>query len=306
MTTYDLLSKTELIIEKIVLSQANLTDIAVQAARTLGLNPGDVLVVDYRHEVLTLDVLDACVNAYQIVGKKELLLEALGRISGVTVSAETSIRSNGMLGWIDLDRDSAQQALRQAEKMAVEIMDNLSKRVMVFSTGGEVAAGQVQDTNTPAIRDGLTAQGYRVTAGPTLKDDRMLIAAKLRAAAEDGGYALIVTTGGVGAEDKDQTVEAVKTLDPEAAAPYICHFEVGTGRHVKDGVRIAVGRYLGSLIVALPGPNDEVKAGLKVLIQGLQEKQDKEVLAGNIAAELREILRGKMARRHPNTSANLS
>jgi len=298
MTDYDLLKKTELVIEKINLNQANLTDIAVQAAQALGLKQNDVLVVDYRDETLTLDILDACVNANQIVGKKELLLQNLGRVSGVTVSSETAIRSNGMLGWIDLDRDSAQEALRQAEKMAADILDNVSKRVIVFSTGGEVAAGQVQDTNTPAIREGLTARGYRVTAGPTLKDDMVLIAAKLREAADYGGYGLIITTGGVGAEDKDQTVEAVKTLDPEAATPYICRYEIGTGRHVKDGVRIAVGRYMGSLIVALPGPNDEVKAGLTVLAQGLADKQDKHVLAENIAGALREILRKKMNGRH--------
>jgi len=31
---------------------------------------------------------------------------------------------------------------------------------------------------------------------------------------------------------------SVLALDPEAAAPYICRFQKGTGRHHKDGVRI--------------------------------------------------------------------
>jgi len=40
-------------------------------------------------------------------------------------------------------------------------------------------------------------------------------------------------------------------------------------------------------------------------VQGLKDKQDKQVLAENIAAALREVLRGKMARHHQNTPDNL-
>jgi len=169
---------------------------------------------------------------------------------------------------------------------------------MVFSTGAEVARGQIEDTNTPAIAQQLSAAGYKVTQGETLKDDRFFIAAKLREAAEYGGYALIVTTGGVGAEDKDHTVEAVKDLDSEAATPYICHFKIGTGRHVKDGIKIAVARSNDTLMVALPGPNDEVMASLSILVEGLKAGLDKHLLAENLAANLREILREKTTHRH--------
>ena len=89
-------------------------------------------------------------------------------------------------------------------------------------------------------------------------------------------------------------MEAVSALDAEAATPYICHFEVGTGRHVKDGIKIGVGNYNGTLIVALPGPNDEVRASLDVLVEGLKTNTDKHVLAERIAATLRDILREKM------------
>ena len=164
---------------------------------------------------------------------------------------------------------------------------------MVFSSGTEVARGQIEDTNTPAIAQHLSGAGYKVTEGEILPDDRVFIAAKLREIAEYGGFGLIVTTGGVGAEDKDHTVEAIKDLDSEAATPYICHFRIGTGRHVKDGIKIAVGQYNDTLIVALPGPNDEVKASLNVLVKGLGAKQSKHLLAENLAANLREILRKK-------------
>ena len=216
----------------------------------------------------------------------------------MSVCRDTSIHSDGMLGWIAMDEEAAKQALRQSEQMVSEMLRNISKRVIVFSTGGEVADGQIEDTNMPVITQCLVAEGYKVTQGPTLKDDELIIAARLREAAEYGGYGLIITTGGVGAEDKDHTVEAVKALDPAAATPYICRFEIGTGRHVKDGIKIAVGQYNGTLIVSLPGPNDEVKASLDVLVDGLKTEQAKQILADNIAANLRDILREKMSRHH--------
>jgi len=293
MKTHDLLTKTELKIEKIFLHNANLTEIAVQVAEILNLNRNEVLVVDYHDASLTLDILNTCVNAYNIVGKKQQLLKGLGRLPGVSVSAETGVFSDGMLGWIAMDREPAAKALRRSEQMAAEILQNISRRVMVFSTGAEVARGQIEDTNTPAIMQYMATAGYKVTQGETLKDDRLFLAARLREVAEYGGYGLIVTTGGVGAEDKDHTVEAIRDLDPEAATSYICHFKIGTGRHVKDGIKIAVGQHNDTLMVALPGPNDEVMASLSILVEGLKANLDKRLLAENLAANLREILRKK-------------
>jgi molybdenum cofactor synthesis domain-containing protein len=295
MYSHNLLHKTEIKIENIFLDKANLSVIAANFADILDINKGDVMVVDYRNETMTLDVLNKNVNAHNIIGKKDQLLARLRSLPGVRVSEETSFQSDGMLGWIAMEEGMGKQALCRSEQIASEILINISKRVVVFSTGGEVADGRIEDTNTPAIMQCLTSEGYKVTRGQTLKDDKFFIAAKLREAAEHGGYALIITTGGVGAEDKDHTVEAVLTLDPDAATSYICHFQIGTGRHVKDGIRIAVGQYNGTLIVALPGPNDEVNASLGVLIDGLKATHEKQILAENIAINLREILRNKMS-----------
>jgi len=155
MAEFDLLRKTELRIENILLEKANLTDIATKVAETLGLNQSEVLVVDYRDKAMTLDILNSCVNAYNIVGKKEQLLGTLGGLSGVSVSAETSIHSDGMLGWIAMDEKDAKQALHQSELIVEGIMRNISKRAIIFSTGGEVASSQIEDTNTPTISQRL-------------------------------------------------------------------------------------------------------------------------------------------------------
>ncbi len=298
MTQFDLLRKTELKINRILLKNANLTDVAANVADTLGLAHREVVVVDYRDESITLDILNGCVNAYNIVGKKEQLLDKLGTLPGVHVSDEANVRSDGMLGWISLDEEPAKQALLKSEQMVSEIMSNIARRVIVFSSGAEVAEKQIADTNTPTIMKHLESEGYKVSEGNTLKDDKLYIYSKLREAADIGGYGVIITTGGVGAEDKDQTVEAIKELDSEAATPYICYFKIGTGRHVKDGIKIAVGKYNDTLIIALPGPNDEVKASLNIIVKGLKNDCSKTVLAENIAGNLRKILREKVSNHH--------
>lgn len=297
---WDLLNKTEIVIEPISLRRANLNSIAAAVADVLNMERSQVLVVDLRGKTLTLDILKKHVDAHDIVGKQAELLHRLAGLPGVEVSEAAAVRSHGMLGWIALDGEEARRCLERSEAMAREIGQRLSRRVVVFSTGTEVADGLIEDTNRPVIEQRMTEAGYEVTQGNTLPDDEALIAAGLRQAIESGGYGLVITTGGVGAEDKDHTVEAILELDPDAAAPYICRFEKGTGRHEKDGVRIAVGRMDGTLIVALPGPNDEVRAGMDVLAGGMAPDLDKHVLAGEIAGRLRAILQEKMKHRHPH------
>jgi molybdenum cofactor synthesis domain-containing protein len=295
MTQFDLLRKTELRIEQIMLENADLNDIAATVAETLGMSHNDVLVTDIRDDSMTIDILKECVDAYNIVGKKNKLLQRLSELHGVSITERTSIGSEGMLGWIAFDDRETRQALKRSEKMADQIRERISRRAVVFCTGPELANGQIKDTNTPAIMTKLETEGYSVVQGPTLRDDELHIAASLRQAVDNDGYGLVITTGGVGAEDKDRTVEAVLAIDPEAAAPYICRYRKGTGRHYKDGVRIAVGQAAETLIVALPGPNDEVKSSLDVLVNGLKAKLDKNVLAEELASNLRKVLRKKMA-----------
>jgi molybdopterin biosynthesis enzyme MoaB len=103
----------------------------------------------------------------------------------------------------------------------------------------------------------------------------------------DEGFGLILTSGGVGAEEKDCTVEGLLRVDPSAATPYIVKFEPGTGRHVKDGVRIAVGKLGISWLVALPGPTREVQIGLDQLLEGLDKGWDEKQMAEHIASALR-------------------
>lgn len=297
MMEYDLLDKRELLIENISLSEANLNDIAAVVADTIGIDRKDVLVIDVRDEVVSLDILRKQVDPHLFAGRQKEMLQNLAKVPGVTISDKTEVTSRGMLGWISAD-DGAEGAeirasLERAELAAREIQENVSRRVMVFSSGIEVETGQIEDTNTPMIANRLEQEGFVVKQGGTLKDDEILFSAMLREAIGNG-FGTIITTGGVGAEDKDCSVEAILRLDPEAATPYLVTFEVGKGRHVKPGIRIGVGRTDGAMLIALPGPNDEVGACLETLVAGMNSKLGKEQLAGDLAQLLKNRFREKM------------
>lgn len=289
---HQLLEKTELRIEHIDLRGADLTHLAAAVAATLGIPGDDVLVIDVRDDRLALDVHRTTLDPYAVVGRQAELLAALDRLPGVTVTERTTVAAEGVLGWIADDPARGRRALDRAQRLAADVTRTIARRAAVFPTGAEVIAGQIRDTNTPFLAEALGAAGYTVTASPALPDDVDRIAMGLAEAGEQRGFGLVVTTGGVGAEDKDATVEALLRLDPHAAAPDICTFPPG-GRHRKPGVRIAVGRVGTALVVMLPGPHDEVRLGAAAFVAGLRAGFDDRTLAESIAHVLRDRLRTK-------------
>lgn len=294
MAKYDLLDKTELSIDGILLENANLVQIADVVAEVFGIKRNDLLVTDVRGENLVIDILKRGLGSENIVGKEGQLLQSLSKLPGVRMREDARVDSRGLLSWVSLDPVAVKEALEESARMAERIRERLATTVVVFTTGAELANGQVMDTNSPAIRDKLSSEGYSVSFGPTLKDDEYYISAHLRQRAEEG-YNLVITTGGVGAEDKDRTIEAVLLVDPDAATPTVVKYQLGVGRHVhKDTVRIAVGQLFDTLIVALPGPTDEVLLGIDALVKGLAANgTGKGVLAEDIAAVLRKRLHEK-------------
>jgi hypothetical protein len=282
----NLLQKTELWIKGISLKNARLDDIAHQVAGVLELEPNEVLVVDVRDDHIVLDILRQILKASQIAGKGQEILRRVAEVPGVTLSEEASLHSEGALGWVCLDQTDYGPALEKAQQMGEEIRRRVARRAIVFSTGFEVQKGLIADTNFPLIEDRLRKEGYTVYPGGVLPDHVGTIAYRLQRALDEG-FGLILTSGGVGAEEKDCTVEGLLRVDPSAATPYIVKFEPGTGRHVKDGVRIAVGKVGISRIVALPGPTREVQIGLDQLLEGLDKGWDEKQMAEHIASALR-------------------
>ena len=293
---YNLLDKHELMIEGAFLDGANLNELAGIVAEEIGIASEDVLVIDVRNGSVALDVLQSCLDPERFVSKESRLLERLSSIKGVTLAPNARITSNGMLGWIagdESDIEESSAGIVRSKELGRQIKQAVSRRVIVFPTGTELKSGEVEDTNSPLIMQKFAEAGFSVEKGQVIPDDLYLFSGKLRLAAEDG-YGVAITTGGVGAEDKDYSVEAIQMLDAGACTPYIAKFHAGHGRHSKDGIRIGVGQLGLTVYIALPGPNDEVAVCIDTVVRGVCEGWSKEILAHEIAKLLRSRLQEKI------------
>lgn len=284
---YNLLEKTELWIAPVKINGVDLGACARTAAKVLGLDPDEIMVTDVLENTMTLDVLVPAVQAEKIVGRGKALLEALSAVSGVNITPETQIHSEGILGLVTLEENLGSEVLERSSEMIAQIEERIERRCLVFATGAEILSGQVRDTNTPFLIKALKSEGYDPIQGPTLADKAHEIAHVFRKSAASG-YGILITTGGIGAEGKDQTLEALELVDAYACMPYILKFRQGQGRHRKPGVRIGVGVLEAAKIICLPGPHDEVELAWPVLREGLKGKWVKKVLAEALANELRQ------------------
>lgn len=288
----NLLEKTELWINDVRLDHCDLNQIAQVAAGVLNLEREKVLVVDVRDDHITLDILKETVNSRDILGKEEQLLSELAEIPGVFLGEQAGIHSEGILGLIAMPKQVIEDSLQRSEEMVQQIQERIARRVKVFPTGFEVKQGLIKDTNSPMLLEAFRQRGYQASPGDVIEDDMDDVYFNLFNAVEQG-YGLVITTGGVGAEDKDHTVEGILQLDPAAATPWLVKYQKGSGRHCKEGVRIAVGKVDQTLMIALPGPNDEVKIAMEVIFNELPQQTDKHILAEKIAEALRHKLKAE-------------
>lgn len=290
----NLLEKTELKIYGLGLNKVNLNEVATVAAEVLGLPSDKVLVVDVREDHICLDLLVQTIELEQIAGKEKSLLAALRNVEGLEIPENAYVDSAGIMGIIGCEESEAPDIAARVELLGSEVERKVLSRAKVFATGFEVARKMIEDTNSPYLMEMLVNQGYAAQFGGTLADSKSAIRLNLQDAA-DSGFGLVITTGGVGAEDKDFSVEAVLALDPEAATPWIAKFRQGTGRHVKEGIRIAVGQLGLTTFICLPGPHDEVVAASEALRTHCSGGHiDKHALAVSIARILHKKLHEKM------------
>lgn len=284
---YSLLNKTELRLTEVYLQDCDLSAIARTVASVLGLPADRVFVIDVREDHIALDLLVQSMEHSQFVGKETDLLQAVGSLPGVRLGSHAGVHSEGVLGMIALTPAEGMQVAKKSLQMGQEIQSSVRRRVKVFPTGFEVIERMIEDTNTPYLVKTLGEADCIVHAGDPLPDDVDVIAGAFRRAVE-AGFGWIITTGGVGAEDKDFSVEALLRVCPDAATPYIVKFGEGGHRHVKDGIRIGVGKVGLSYIVTFPGPHDEVRLCTDMLLSQLLADPDPIVLAEQIAHGLRE------------------
>ncbi|OGA76074.1 MAG: hypothetical protein A3G81_23365 [Betaproteobacteria bacterium RIFCSPLOWO2_12_FULL_65_14] len=285
----NLFSKRELFIHGVELNGINLDEIAAVVANELALPEHEVVVVDARADLLTLDILNPEIGIERVAGRGPALLQAISRIPGVKVLPGAEIHSEGVLGLVNLPAENAASLPTVVTVMDRQIRASVARRALVLPTGTEIIGGQVRDTNTPFLIDLLESEGFSAEAGPAVADDLDSVIGALSEASLKG-YGVVVTTGGTGAESKDYVIEAILALDPGAATPYVVHYHRGQGRHSKDGVRLAVGCMELTTFVALTGPHREVRLVAATMVRGLKDGMSNSQLAEDMANLLRADL----------------
>jgi molybdenum cofactor synthesis domain-containing protein len=292
MTEVELIDKTEVWVDGAVLRDADLEVLAAAAAGALGLPPNRLYVTDYRDECLTFDVLVPRLRLEQVAGRACELLRAMASVSGVELRAGATVHSDGVLGVIAAAPEDVPELLSVNAEIDVGLRRWVSTRVAVVATGDELLAGEVRDTNLIAVREQLEGAGFSVERGGTVPDVDDIIVGRVGRLVGDG-FGLVITTGGVGAEDKDRTVDAVSRLDPSLAISVLASYPAGHGRHARSDVRIAVAEVGWSRVVCLPGPTREVRVGVAALTAGLRAGADKASLADGIGEAIRTANRGQ-------------
>lgn len=289
----NLLEKTEIRVQNVIMKAVNLTSIAEVVASILALPREKVLVIDVRKDHFCLDILEKTISMEQITGKEQELLSRLKNIEGLSLCDDTYIDARGIMGLINCDKIEAKEVIDKTQTIRSEVEKNILSRALVYSTGFEVLQQMIKDTNSPYLINLLDGLGYRTEFGGTIEDSKGILKQKLFEAI-DRGFGLVITTGGVGAEDKDFSVEALTAVAPDALTPYIVQFEQGTGRHIKGGVRIGVGKVGMTTIINLPGPHDEVVTVGEVIERYCCcQRIDTVGLANELAQVLREKLKHK-------------
>lgn len=290
MPEVELLDKTEVWVRGVTLHHVDLAQLASAAAAALELTSAEVFVTDARERHVVFDVLRPRIELTSIVGREAELLAAIGGVSGVTIDGDATVHSSGVMGVIGTPREDVETTLTRASETDRNLREYVSKRVGVISTGPEVVAGDIVDTNAARIKDILEPEGYEVSHAGAVLDDEAAITGRVLRLVSDG-FGLVITTGGVGAESKDRTIEALQRVDPQLATAVLATYAVGHGRHAKPEVRVGVGQVQWTRIVALPGPTREVDAALPVIVQGLGEGWSLQRLADELAVAIRACMR---------------
>ena len=85
-------------------------------------------------------------------------------------------------------------------------------RVGILTISDKGSRGERQDASGPAIRESLSGTSASVVRYEIVPDEVALIAARLRAWADEDRLDLILTTGGTGLAPRDVTPEAALSV----------------------------------------------------------------------------------------------
>lgn len=161
-------------------------------------------------------------------------------------------------------------------------------RLAVLTVSDAASRGERLDESGNAIQRWAEDRGHRLVERIVVPDDTEAIRGHLRALADGGGVDLVLTTGGTGFTDRDNTPEATRAV-LEREAPGVAEALRMEGAQVTPMAwlsRGAAGIRGRTLIVNLPGSTGGVRDGLVVM--------------DRLATHAVQLLRGTDTQRHPD------
>ncbi len=141
-------------------------------------------------------------------------------------------------------------------------------KVGILTISDKGSCGERQDVSGPAIRDSLVGVGASVERYEIVPDEVPVIAARLRAWADEERLDLILTTGGTGLAPRDVTPEATLSVVSKLVPGLTEAMRAETFKIAPTAIlsRAVAGVRGSSLIVNLPGSPKAVRECLAVIL----------------------------------------
>ncbi|MFW5951618.1 MAG: MogA/MoaB family molybdenum cofactor biosynthesis protein [Gemmatimonadota bacterium] len=140
-------------------------------------------------------------------------------------------------------------------------------RIAVLTVSDAASRGDRVDTSGDAIRGWAEQRGYAVAEAVVVPDDRAAIREHLEGMADGGAIDVILTTGGTGFTERDNTPEVTREVI-RREAPGVAEalrLEGASSTPMAWLSRGVAGIRSRTLIVNLPGSTGGVREGLAVL-----------------------------------------
>jgi molybdenum cofactor biosynthesis protein MoaC len=203
----------------------------------------------------------------EAVWKTGVEMEAIGGVLGALLNAYDMLKP--------LDQDLEITAVRVVEKRGgksqfVDIFETpLKTAILVISDSTH--AGKRKDRSGQIIKEILHDQPVSVEIHETLPDNLQLIRKRVVKLVKEGGFDLIITTGGTGFGPKDFTPEAIDHVLDKSAPGIVERMRAYGSERTPYAMlsREIAGTIGSSLVLTLPGSSKGAKESMQALFPGV-------------------------------------
>lgn len=147
-------------------------------------------------------------------------------------------------------------------------MSDTKFRAVVITLSDKGALGERVDTSGQAIMETLRDQNYEIVQYVLIPDDKQMLQDKLKSLCDENTCELILTTGGTGFSERDNTPEATREI-LEREAPGIAEAIRAYSMTITKRAMLSrgvAGIRKKTLIINLPGSEKAVRESMEVIM----------------------------------------